>query len=97
MRALSCFLCVLILILILLIPSVYVYYRNAFFMVHGPFGDVDTYKVHYIYDTFSRGSLMDSYLMDFFIKYWKRDPELGLPYQSGERVLLSPLFITINI
>ena len=97
MCALSCFLCVLILILILLIPSVYVYCRNAFFMVHGPFGDVDTYNIDYIYDTFGKGALMDSYIMDFVIKYWKQDPELGLAYQSGERLLLSPLFITVNV
>ena len=95
--ALSCFLCVLILVLILLIPSVYVYCRNAFFMVHGPFGDVDTYNIDYIYDTFGKGALMDSYIMDFVIKYWKQDPELGLAYQSGERLLLSPLFITVNV
>ena len=66
-------------------------------MVHGPFGDVDTYNIDYIYDTFGKGALMDSYLMDFVIKYWKQDPELGLAYQSGERVLLSPLFITVNV
>ena len=35
--------------------------------------------------------------MDFFIMYWKQDPELGLVYRSGERVLLSPLFITVNV
>ena len=87
----------LILILILLIPSMYVYCRNAFFMVHGPFGDVDTYNIDYIYDTFGKGALMDSYIMDFVIKYWKQDPELGLAYQSGERLLLSPLFITVNV
>ena len=40
---------------------------------------------------------MDSYIMDFVIKYWKQDPELGLAYQSGERLLLSPLFITVNV
>ena len=39
---------------------------------------------------------MDSYLMDFVIKYWKQDPELGLVYHSGGRVLLSPLFITVK-
>ena len=66
-------------------------------MVHGPFGDVNTYNVDYIYDTFGKGALMDSYLMDFVIKYWKQDPELGLVYHSGERVLLSPLFITVNV
>ena len=65
-------------------------------MVHGPFGDVNTYNINYIYDTFGKGALMDSYLMDFVIKYWKQDPELGLAYHSGERVLLSPLFITVN-
>ena len=97
MCALSCFLCGLILILNLLIPSVYVYCRNTFFMVNSPFGDVDTYTVDYIYDTFGKGALMDSYLMDFVIKYWKQDPELGLAYQSCERVLLSPLFITVNV
>ena len=40
---------------------------------------------------------MDSYLMNFVIKYWKQDPEMGLVYHSGERVLLSPLFITVNV
>ena len=66
-------------------------------MVNSPFGDVDTYTVDYIYNTFGKGALMDSYLMDFVIKYWKQDPELGLAYQSGERLLLSPLFITVNV
>ena len=66
-------------------------------MVHGPFGDVDTYNIDYIYDTFGKEALMDSYIMDFVIKYWKQDPELGLAYQSGERLLLSPLFITVNV
>ena len=75
----------------------YVYCRNAFFMVNSPFGDLDTYTVDYIYNTFGKGASMDSYLMDFVIKYWKQDPELGLAYQSGERVLLSPLFITVNV
>ena len=73
------------------------YYRNAFFMVNSPFGDVDTYTVDYIYNTFGKGALMDSYLMDFVIKYWKQEPEMGLVYHSGERVLLSPLFITVNV
>ena len=76
----------------------YVYCRNAFFMVNSPFGDLDTYNVDYIYNTFGKGALMDSYLMDFVIKYWKQDPEMGLVYHSGgERVLLSPLFITVNV
>ena len=66
-------------------------------MVHSPFGDLDTYTVDYIYNTFGKGALMDSYLMDFVIKYWKQDPEMGLVYHSGERVLLSPLFITVNV
>jgi len=66
-------------------------------MVHVPFGDVDTYNIDYIYDTFGKGALMDLYIMDFVIKYWKQDPELGLVYLSGERVLLSPLFITVNV
>ena len=56
-------------------------------MVNSPFGDVDTYTVDYIYNTFGKGALMDSYLMDFVIKYWKQDPELGLAYQSGKRLL----------
>ena len=66
-------------------------------MVHSPFGDLDTCTVDYIYNTFGKGALMDSYLMDFVIKYWKQDPEMGLVYHSGERVLLSPLFITVNV
>ena len=66
-------------------------------MVNSPFGDLDTYTVDYIYNTFGKGALMDSYLMDFVIKYWKQDPELGLVYHSGERVLLSPLFIMVNV
>ena len=66
-------------------------------MVHGSFGDVDTYNIDYIYDTFGKGALMDSYIMDFVIKYWKQDPELGLAYQSGKHVLLSSLFITVNV
>ena len=69
MCALHPFLRVLILILILLIPSVYVYCRNTFFMVNSPFGDVGTYTVDYIYNTFDKGALMDSYHMDFVIKY----------------------------
>ena len=40
---------------------------------------------------------MDSYLMDFAIKYWKQEPELGLVHYSGERVLVSPLFIMVNV
>ena len=75
----------------------YVYCRNAFFMVNSPFSDVDTYTVDYIYNTFGKGALMDSYLMDFVIKYWKQDPELGLIYHSGECVLLSPLFVMVNV
>ena len=75
----------------------YVYCRNAFFMVNSLFGDVDNYNVDYIYNTFGKGALMDSYLMDFVIKYWKQDPEMGLVYFSGERVLLSPLFIMVNV
>ena len=66
-------------------------------MVNSPFGDVDTYNVDYIYNKIGKGALMDSYLMDFVIKYCKEDPELGLVYHSGERVLLSPLFITVNV
>ena len=66
-------------------------------MVNSPLGDLDTYTVDYIYNTFGKGALMDSYLMDFVIKYWKQDPEMGLVYHSGERVLLSPLFITVNV
>ena len=73
------------------------YCRNAFFMVNSPLGDLDTYTVDYIYNTFGKGALMDSYLMDFVIKYWKQDPEMGLVYHSGERVLLSPIFITVNV
>ena len=65
--------------------------------MNSPFGDLDTCTVDYIYNTFGKGALMDSYLMDFVIKYWKQDPELGLVYRSGERVLLSPLFITVNV
>ena len=73
---------------ILLIPSVYVYYSNAFLMVNYAFGDVEIVKVDYIYNTFGKGACMDSYLMDFVIKYSKQDPEMSLVYCSGERVLL---------
>ena len=66
-------------------------------MVNSLFGDLDTYTVDYIYNTFGKGALMDSYIMDFVIKYWKQDPELGLVYSSGEHVLLSPLFIMLNV
>ena len=66
-------------------------------MVNSPFGDLDTYTVDYIYNTFGKGALMDSYLMDFVIKYWKQDPKLGLVYHSGERVILPTLFITVNV
>ena len=89
--------CVLFLIFNLLIPSVYVYCRNVFFMVNSPFGALDTYTVDYIHNTFGKGALMDSYLMDFVIKYWKQDPAMGLVYHSGECVLLSSLFITVNV
>ena len=56
--------------------------QECFFMVNSPFGDLDTYTVDYIYNTFGKGALMDSYLMDFVIKYWKQDPEMGLVYLS---------------
>ena len=66
-------------------------------MVNNPFGDDKNDTVDYIYNTFGKGALMDSYLMDFVIKYWKQDPKLGLVYHSGERVILPTLFITVNV
>ena len=66
-------------------------------MVSNAFGDVGIVKVNYIYNTFGKGACMDSYLMFFVIKYWKQDPEMSLVYRSGKRVLLAPLFITVNV
>ena len=82
---------------ILLIPSVYVDCRITFLMVNNFFGDDKNFKVDYIYNTFGKGACMDSYLMDFVINYWEQDPEMSLVYHPGERVLLSPLFMTINV
>ena len=66
-------------------------------MVKNLVDELDQTLVDYICDTFGEGSFMDTYLMDYVIKYWKQDPDMSLVYRAGERVLLSLLFITVNV
>ena len=81
----------------ILIPTMYLYRSNTLLIVNNAFDDVESIKVDYIFKTFGKGAFMDSYLMDYIINYWKQDPEMSLVYHSGECVLLSPLFITVNM
>ena len=54
-----------------------------------------TVSVDVMFITFYQASYMDPELMDHIIKYWKMDQQMNIVYRSGERVLLSPLFITV--
>ena len=75
-------------------PSLFVLCRSALFMHRNPV-EVYTVNVDYMFLTFTRASFMDSELMDHIIRYWKNDEHMNVVYRSGERVLLSPLFITV--
>ena len=54
-----------------------------------------TVSVGVMFVTFYQANYMDPELMDHIIKYWKMDQQMNIVYRSGERVLLSPLFITV--
>ena len=75
-------------------PSSFVLCRSALFMHRNPV-EVYTVNVDYMFLTFTRGGFMDSELMDHIIRFWKNDESMNVVYRSGERVLLSPLFITV--
>jgi len=51
--------------------------------------------VDYMFIMFYQASYMDSELMDHIIKHLKMDQRMNIVYRSGERVLVSPLFITV--
>ena len=77
-------------------PSPFLLCRCALFMHMNPI-EVYTVTVDYLFLTFTKGGFMDSELMDHIIRFWKNDESMNLVYRSGERVLLSPLFITVFI
>ena len=68
--------------------------RSALFMYRNLI-ELYTVTVDYMFITFYQASYMDSELMDHIIKHWKMDQRMNIVYRAGERVLLSPLFITV--
>mgnify|MGYP007071360167 CR=1 FL=1 len=88
------FFCVFAFVLLTPPPSPFLLCRCALFMHRNPI-EVYTVTADYMFLTFTKGGFMDSELMDHIIRFWKNDESMNVVYRSGERVLLSPLFITV--
>ena len=69
--------------------------------VHGRFSDGDEVDSEFtgkeLADAFDNSGQFIGEMMEYVISNWKADPATNYVYQSGNRVLLSPYFVPVNL
>jgi len=55
-----------------------------------------TLDANQIYSIFGRCEMMEGFVMDWIINYWKDSPHMKRMFENGERVLLTPNTIPVS-
>lgn len=71
------------------------YADTTFALIPQPDNSVTAFTGNRVWEVFAPGQLMEGDVMDFLIEEWKQDPERNVDLTSGDRILLSPYFITV--